>query len=174
MEQFVGNTRCVIDFAKLEKIGMGTYGIVYKARDKQTGKLFALKQIKLQSSDTEGFPLTSLREISILKIIIHPNIVRLEDVVVGFKQESIFLSFEYCKIDLANLVDHMVNKKLNYFSLADIKCLMLQIVNAVKHLHQNNIIHRDLKLSNLLLTEQGILKLADFGLARQISSNNKN
>ena len=117
--------------------------------------------------------MTSLREIAILKTISHENIIKLEEVVVGWKQESVFLCFEFCAIDLANLVNLMLEnslqtKALSYFSYGEIKCIFLQIVKAVKHLHDNNIVHRDLKLSNLLLTKEGTLKLADFGLARQV------
>ena len=116
-------SRSVNDYTKLEQIGMGTYGIVYKARHKTTGKIYALKQIKMSAREVEGFPITSLREISILKQISHPNVVKLEDVVVG--QSSIFLAFEYCRIDLANMVDTMVSNRCTYFSIAEVKCLVI-------------------------------------------------
>ena len=74
----------------------------------------------------------------------HPNIVRLEEVVVGYKQENIFLAFEYCRVDIATLIDKMVStsedKSLtaaSFFSLGEIKCLMLQLVQSVIHLHEN-------------------------------------
>ncbi len=63
------------DYDKLEKIGEGTYGVVYKARNKKTGKVVALKKIRLESEE-EGIPSTSVREISLLKELRHPNIVK--------------------------------------------------------------------------------------------------
>ncbi len=91
----------------------------------------------------------------------------MKEVVVGYKKDSIFLAFEYCEADLANLVDFIVRKK-EYLRLSEIKCLILQLIKAVIYLHDNDIIHRDLKLSNLLINKKGQLKLADFGLARKI------
>ena len=63
------------DYVKIEKIGEGTYGVVYKARNKKTGKFAALKKIRLESEE-EGVPSTAIREISLLKELRHPNIVR--------------------------------------------------------------------------------------------------
>lgn len=116
-----------------------------------------------------GFPQTSIREINILKhlkeLTPHPNIVNLKEVVVGKKLESIFLVFEFCDMDLGNVVDIMKREK-EYFSEAEIKSIMLQMLHGMHYLHRNFIIHRDLKISNLLMTKDGIVKLADFGLSR--------
>lgn len=78
----------------------------------------------------DGFPITSLREIKILKKLSkHPNIVNLHDVVVG-KKDSIFLVFEYCDIDMAKLIEQMYIDKIS-FSAAEIKCLILQLIKGV-------------------------------------------
>lgn len=158
--------RAVSSFQKLDKLGEGTYGSVYKAKDRTTGALVALKRIKLSSDgfDREGMPLTSLREVSLLRRLHHPNVVSLLDVVVGTKLDSLFLVFEFCEHDLARLLDAMPAP----FSPAEVKCLLQQLLCAVAHLHANAVLHRDLKLSNLLLTSDGTVKLCDFGLARAI------
>jgi serine/threonine protein kinase len=167
--QLLGNARCVSDFEKIGEIGEGTYGTVYKARDKDKGEVVALKKVRMHN-ENDGFPITSLREINILSQIKHPHIINLKEVVVGYKKDSVFLSFEYCEADVANVVDYLNRrrKEIPYLNLAEIKTLMLQILKAVSYLHENDILHRDLKLSNLLLNSQGQLKLADFGLARRI------
>ena len=66
-------------YQKLEKIGEGTYGVVYKAKDRKSGKIIALKRIRLEAED-EGIPSTAIREISLLKELRHPNIVRYIDI----------------------------------------------------------------------------------------------
>jgi cyclin-dependent kinase 10 len=131
---------------------------VYRARDKETNLIVALKKLRMKK-EKGGFPLTSIREIKILKSIDHPNIVSLLEVSVGRKPDSIFLVFEYCEHDFAGLLDRLARP----FTEAETKTIMLQLLSAVEHLHSRFIIHRDLKLSNLLLNKQGLLKLADFG-----------
>ena len=79
-------------YQKLEKIGEGTYGVVYKAKDRITGEVIALKKIRLEAED-EGIPSTAIREISLLKELQHPNIVRLYDVV--HTEKKLTLVFEY-------------------------------------------------------------------------------
>ena len=79
-------------FQKLEKIGEGTYGVVYKAKDRKTDKVVALKKIRLDT-DTEGVPSTAIREIALLRELSHPNIVNLLDVI--HCDTRLFLVFEF-------------------------------------------------------------------------------
>lgn len=167
-----GRCRSVSCFSKGEKIGEGTYGSVYQARDKASGALVALKRVKLGDStfDREGMPVTHLREVSILRALQqHTHIVRMIEVVVGSSLDSVYLVFEYVPHDLSRLIDTMATP----FELAEVKCLMVQLLLAVAHLHDNFILHRDLKLSNLLLTADGTLKVCDFGLARRYDGNHE-
>jgi len=107
---------------------------------------------------------SGLREIDILLNIKHKNVVDLKEVVLGRSLESIFLVMEYCEQDLASLLDNMSSP----FSESEVKCIMQQVFRGLQHLHSHYIIHRDLKVSNLLLTDQGVIKIGDFGLARRI------
>jgi cyclin-dependent kinase len=147
-------------FQKLEKIGEGTYGIVYKAKDKLTGDILALKKIRLEAED-EGIPSTAIREISLLKQLQHPNIVRLYDVV--HTEKRLTLVFEFLDQDMKKFLDASGEKGLEAFT---IKSFLFQLLNGVSYCHQNRVLHRDLKPQNLLINLSGQLKLADFGLAR--------
>jgi len=160
-EHCYGHCRPVTEFEKLNRIGEGTYGVVYRARDTVSNEIVALKKVRMER-EKDGIPLSGLREISLLLNLEHKNIVQLKEVVVGKHLDSIFLVMEYCEQDLASLLDNMSSP----FKEAQIKCLMLQLLHGVQYLHQRLIVHRDLKVSNLLLTGKGILKIADFGLAR--------
>lgn len=165
----LGACRSVGMYRTLCKIGEGTYGSVYKARDRESGQIVALKRVKLASSgfEREGMPATALREIGLLRALPpHENVVRLHEVVVGSKMDAVFLAFEYCEHDVARLLDWMKTP----FSASEVKCLMAQVLEAVAHLHEHHVFHRDLKLSNLLLTGSGTLKLCDLGLARTLAS----
>lgn len=159
-DQF-GRCRYVTDFEKLNRIGEGTYGIVYRARDTKSGEIVALKKLRMER-EKDGIPVSGLREISILLNCDHENIVRVQEIAVGRSLESIFLVMYYCEHDLASLLDNMQNP----FSESQVKCIMRQVFQGLAYLHSNFIVHRDLKVSNLLLTGQGSLKIADFGLAR--------
>ncbi|GAB4840576.1 hypothetical protein Ancab_021345 [Ancistrocladus abbreviatus] len=157
--------RSVDEFERLNKIDEGTYGVVYRARDKKTAEIVALKKVKMEK-EREGFPLTSLREINILLSFHHPSIVDVKEVVVGSNLDSIFMVMEYMEHDLKGLMETMKQP----FSQSEVKCLMLQLFEGVKYLHDNWVLHRDLKTSNLLLNNRGELKICDFGLARQYGS----
>ena len=89
-------------YVKLEKVGEGTYGVVYKSRNKETQELVALKKIRLENED-EGIPSTAIREISILKQLKHPNIVELKDLIHG--EKKLYLIFEFLDQDLKKFLD---------------------------------------------------------------------
>ncbi|KAJ4790532.1 Cyclin-dependent kinase 2 [Rhynchospora pubera] len=157
--------RSVDEFERLNKINEGTYGVVYRARDKKTGGIVALKKVKMEK-EKEGFPMTSLREINILLSFHHPSIVDVKEVVVGSTMDSIFMVMEYMEHDLKGVMETMKQP----YSQSEVKCLMLQLLEGVLYLHNNWVLHRDLKTSNLLLNNRGELKICDFGLARQYGS----
>jgi cyclin-dependent kinase len=89
-------------YEKLEVVGEGTYGVVYKARDTISGEIYALKKIKLET-EQEGIPSTAIREIALLKELQHPNIVRLVNVL--HTDKKLTLVFEYLDQDLKKLID---------------------------------------------------------------------
>lgn len=158
--------RSVFEYERLNKINEGTYGVVYRARDKKTGEIVALKKVKMNKQDSDGgFPLTSLREINILLSLNHPCVVGVKEVVMG-DADSIFMVMEYMEHDLKGLME----TRKRPFSTSEVKCLMLQLLEGVKYLHDNWVLHRDFKTSNLLLNNKGELKICDFGLSRQYGS----
>ncbi|CAH8498079.1 unnamed protein product [Schistosoma rodhaini] len=157
--------RSVEEFECLNRIEEGTYGVVYRARDKKVNEIVALKRLKMEK-ERDGFPITSLREINMLMKAQHENIVTVREVVVGSNMDKIYLVMDYVEHDLKSLMEIMNGP----FSVGEVKCLLVQLLRAVSHLHDNWILHRDLKTSNLLLSHQGILKVGDFGLAREYGS----
>ncbi|KAL9239352.1 hypothetical protein vseg_013685 [Gypsophila vaccaria] len=163
--------RSVYDFERLGRISEGSYGIVHKARDKESGEIVALKKLKMDKNNgEEGFPIYFLREINTLLALNHPSIVNVREVVVddsvrnGF--DNIFLAMDYVEHDLKELM----KSRKRCFSQCEAKGLMLQLLEGVKYLHDNWILHRDLKTSNLLVNDKGELKICDFGMARQYGS----
>lgn len=160
--------RSVEEFLCLNRIEEGTYGVVYRARDKRTNEIVALKRLKMEK-EKEGFPITSLREINTLLKGQHPNIVTVREIVVGSNMDKIFIVMDYVEHDLKSLMETMKHKEQSFFP-GEVKCLTQQLLRAVAHLHDNWILHRDLKTSNLLLSHKGILKVGDFGLAREYGS----
>ena len=157
--------RSVEEFQCINRIEEGTYGVVYRARDKRTDETVALKRLKMEK-EKEGFPITSLREISTLLKAQHENIVTVKEIVVGSNMDKIYIVMEFVEHDLKSLMETMKQP----FLLGEVKTLMQQLLRAVAHLHDNWILHRDLKTSNLLLSHRGILKVGDFGLAREYGS----
>jgi len=157
------DARGVERYQKLEKLGEGTYGVVYKARDKTNNNIIALKKIRLEAED-EGVPCTAIREISLLKELQHPNVVGLLDVVHQYTADKsrLYLVFEYLERDLKRYMDAVGS---NMHRLL-VKSYMYQLIKGISFCHSHRVLHRDLKPQNLLIDREGNLKLADFGLAR--------
>ncbi|CAH8449336.1 unnamed protein product [Schistosoma bovis] len=149
----------VLKYEKLEKIGEGTYGKVYKARNRETHEIVALKRVRLENDD-EGIPSSAFREICLLKELKHKNIVRLFDVLLS--ESRLTIVFEYCDQDLKKYFDSC-NGDIDQNT---VKLFMFQLLRGLQFCHSHNVLHRDLKPQNLLINDNGELKLADFGLAR--------
>jgi len=147
-------------YQKLDKIGEGTYGVVYKCKDTQNGDIYALKKIRLQAEE-EGIPSTAIREISLLKELQHVNIVKLLDVI--HTDKKLTLVFEFLDQDLKKLIEGLSTDGLDK---ASVKSCLYQLLKGVSYIHKFKILHRDLKPQNLLISKDGVLKIADFGLAR--------
>nr|XP_012154364.1 PREDICTED: cyclin-dependent-like kinase 5 isoform X2 [Megachile rotundata] len=146
-------------YEKLEKIGEGTYGTVFKAKNRETHEIVALKRVRLDEDD-EGVPSSALREICLLKELKHKNIVRLYDVL--HSDRKLILVFEHCDQDLKKYFDSLNGE----IDLDVVKSFLYQLLRGLAFCHSRNVLHRDLKPQNLLINKNGELKLADFGLAR--------
>lgn len=190
----------IASFDNLEQVGEGTYGYVYRARDKRNSQIVALKRLIIHKENS-GFPLCAVREIKFLKSLNHKNIVRLNDIVTskgcenldtvikpdpakiaaarGERKEreeipnrdlqrcgNLYLVFEYMEHDLGGLIDAKYK-----FNLREIKCIMKQLLEVLEYLIEKKVMHRDIKSSNILISNHHHLKLADFGLARSRTSS---
>ncbi|XP_078155279.1 protein IMPAIRED IN BABA-INDUCED STERILITY 1-like isoform X2 [Carex rostrata] len=148
------------NFEKLEKVGQGTYSSVFRARDLESGKIVALKKVRFDNFEPESVRFMA-REIQILRRLNHPNIMKLEGLIASRLSCSLYLVFEYMEHDLAGLSSDPDIK----FTESQVKCYMHQLLSGLEHCHSRGIIHRDIKGANLLVNNEGVLKMADFGLA---------
>ncbi|KAK2987876.1 hypothetical protein RJ640_025643 [Escallonia rubra] len=155
-------------FERLEKIGQGTYSSVYRARDVETGRMVALKKVRFDNFQPESVRFMA-REITVLRRLDHPNLMKLEGIITSRLSCSVYLVFEYMEHDLSGLLSCPDIK----FTDAQIKCYMRQLLYGVEHCHSRGVIHRDIKASNILVNNEGILKIADFGLATYLNPRNK-
>nr|XP_039274272.1 negative regulator of the PHO system-like [Styela clava] len=144
----------------LELLGEGSYATVYKGKFKDSDQTVALKKVALNSE--EGTPFTAIREVSLLKTLKHANIVTLFDII--HTNSNLTLVFEFMHTDLSLYMENMgCTKGINPRNA----CLFtFQLLRGLHFCHKRKILHRDLKPQNLLISEIGELKLADFGLAR--------
>ncbi|KAI5066975.1 hypothetical protein GOP47_0017503 [Adiantum capillus-veneris] len=162
-------------YEELEKVGEGTYGKVYRALDRRTGRWVALKKARLEI-DEEGVPSTTLREISLLQTLSQSiYIVKLLSVEQIYKRgkTGLYLVFEYMDTDLKKYIEahgHNLGQARIPLPMKLIKSFMYQLCKGVAHCHRHGVMHRDLKPQNLLVDkEKGLLKIADFGLGRAFS-----
>uniref|UniRef100_A0A667WTA5 Cyclin-dependent kinase 9 (CDC2-related kinase) n=1 Tax=Myripristis murdjan TaxID=586833 RepID=A0A667WTA5_9TELE len=124
------------------------------SRHKHSGSKVALRKV-LMENEKEGFPIAALREIKILQLLRHDNSHPVQQAF------SIYLVSDLCEHDLEGLLSNASVK----FTLAEIKKVMQMLLNGLYCIHGNKILHRDMKAGNVLITKDGVLKLADFGLA---------
>ncbi|PVV04593.1 hypothetical protein BB560_000909 [Smittium megazygosporum] len=148
---FVGCSKYT-DYSLVQKVGEGTFGEVHRATHLKTGGLVALKRV-LMHNEKEGIPITAIREIKILKSLNHPNIVPLIDMVIKHEtnneqnpnsyqsRSSVYMVFPYYEHDLAGLLE---NPKIK-LTIPMVKLYLRQICEGTAYIHQNNILHRDMK-----------------------------
>eukprot|EP00798_Chlamydomonas_sp_ICE-L_P024420 gene24421-10019_t len=168
-EQY-GGTRAIqsaYTWSHDQQIGEGTYGQVFLGNDNISDDKVALKKIRMDT-EKEGFPITAIREIKILSTLQHENVVNLREIVRSEIHKnnnykgSIYMVFDYADYDLTGLMETVKYK----FTEAQVKCIMKQLLKGLAYVHSNGVLHRDLKASNILIDCKGMVKLADFGLAR--------
>ncbi|CED83063.1 pkinase-domain-containing protein [Phaffia rhodozyma] len=158
----IQSCRSVYEYERLNHIEEGSYGVVFRAREKTTGEIVAIKKLKLDE-EKNGFPITSLREVMALMVCRHENVVGVREIVVGDTLTQIFIVMDFIEHDLKSLLSIMPAP----FVQSEVKTLLHQLLSATAHCHTNWILHRDLKTSNLLMNNRGMIKVADFGLARK-------
>ncbi|TID16220.1 hypothetical protein CANINC_004218 [Pichia inconspicua] len=151
---------------RIQQVGEGTYGKVYKAKNIITNELVALKKLRLEA-EREGFPITSNREIGLLQSFDHQNIVGLSEIMV--EKNQVFMVFPYMNHDLSGILQQSQIQ----ISHGEKKNIFLQLLKGIDYLHTKRVIHRDIKGSNILIDNQGILKITDFGLARKMKNINE-
>ena len=183
--------RGVHHYERVRKIDEGTYGVVSLARDRKTGELVALKQVKMTAATgaKDGFPITALRETNVLLALAHPNIMGMREMVVGSDMSKVYMVMEYYENDLKVVLDLQRSRNRQervamlgdfsskederafrrepIFTIREVKNLMAQMLSAMEHMHRRWYVHRDLKTSNILYNSRGKLAICDFGLARK-------
>jgi cell division cycle 2-like protein len=148
-------------------IDIGTYGKVFKIKKIKNKKIYACKEIQMIYR-SNFFCISLLKEINFLIAVNNPNIIFIKEAIFDVSFDKIFIITEYCEYDLKTILESRVK-----FSPLQIKFIVRQILLGVSILHENKIIHRDIKTSNILLNDKGIIKICDFGLSRSFEIKEK-
>ncbi|KAF7430509.1 TFIIH complex serine/threonine-protein kinase subunit kin28 [Pleurotus ostreatus] len=149
-------------WAKVGKVGEGMYAVVYRGREVETGRQVAVKKIKVGQLK-DGLDMSAIREVKFLRELKHQNIIELLDVYSS--KTNLNLVLEFLDSDL----EMVIKDRTLVFLPADIKSWMAMTFRGLEFCHRNWILHRDLKPNNLLISSTGLLKIADFGLARDFA-----
>lgn len=180
-EKIYGCTKFLNHYKEEKKLGQGTFGEVYKGIHLETQRQVAMKKIII-NIEKDLFPITAQREITILRKLNHRNVIKLLEIVYDFPPSSnqqthmlsqndpnspklnknFYMILPYMVADLSGVLH---NPRMN-LQMADIKNMMLQILEGLNYIHCSKFMHRDIKTANILIDHNGILKIADFGLAR--------
>jgi len=154
----------IAKYEVLQKLGKGAYGIVWKVRDKETNEIFALKKIFGAFQNATDAQRTFREIIFLQELSDHDNIITLLDVMKADNDKDIYLIFEYMDTDLHAVI------RANILEDIHKRFIIYQLLKAIKYMHTAQVIHRDMKPSNLLLNSECLVKVADFGLARLIDA----
>ena len=154
-------------YSKLAKVGEGTYASVFLARNTSTGQKVAIKKIKVANSG-DGMDISAIREVKVLRELRHPNIIGLVDC---FSSGSTTLSLNMVLEFLDTDLERLIKDKEIVFTPADIKGWMIMLTRGIEYCHRHFILHRDLKPNNLLISPSAELKIADFGMAREMADS---
>lgn len=157
----MGSVGTMERYKLIKEIGDGTFGIVWRAINKQSGEVVAIKKMKKKYYSWEEC--VNLREVKSLRKMNHSNVVKLKEVI--RESDILYLVFEYMECNLYQLM----KKRENLFSDDEVRNLCFQVFQGLAYMHQRGYFHRDLKPENLLVTKD-IIKVSDFGLVREISS----
>jgi len=146
------------------KIDEGTFGLVFRAIDRSSGYQFALKKVKLIDKNCQsGYPKNSIREINLMLSLQHPNIVNVFEITIGSTIDKVYIVSELMDHDLKSLMETIGQR---YFTVSEVKNIMIQLLTGLAYLHENDVLHRDIKTSNILYNNNGEIKLCDFGISR--------
>jgi tetratricopeptide (TPR) repeat protein/tRNA A-37 threonylcarbamoyl transferase component Bud32 len=150
-------------YAVLKKLGEGGKGVVYKARDTVLNRVVAIKMLRSAVSSEEAYS-RFIREAQAVAKLNHPNIVSIHDI--GKEDEKQFFVLEF--VDGTSLRELMKTYPEGKCDMQTVLRMAIDVCNALQYAHSQGVLHRDVKPENILITEDGIAKLMDFGLAKML------